>query len=141
MIRIHLWFIVNASVLGLMFVNKNLFMTPIWTIFVFSSLILETKEEIKKRYSTPLPLSALIGAFCVIGLLLLGAVTGINFRMNQWVAEHEIVLQNISNMLIGGVLLVAYLRLILHKLKEKQQQRIPSNVNSEKKMESKHSRT
>lgn len=134
MIRIHLWLLVNLSVVGLMLVKKGLFMTPLWTIFVFSSLILESKEQIKKRYCTPLSMWFIVGTFSLIGLLLIGAVTGINFRANQWLEEHGIV-QYIIILLIGSLVIISYVRVVSSKMKEIRSQQIPSDTNPEKNYE------
>lgn len=74
-IRIHIWFIINLTILLLFIAYPVLLKTPIWLIIVFSQFILKKYNKIKSDLTSPIKNNSLfiliIISICIIGLFII----------------------------------------------------------------------
>ena len=103
--KLHLWFLINATVLLCMYLYPYLMKTPLFIVFIFSGLLLRNKEEIKKELTSKIPWYGVALALLIPTVLIISAATGyteqLNTQFNASSSRYWVIV-------IGVFLLLAY---------------------------------
>jgi drug/metabolite transporter (DMT)-like permease len=93
-----------------MYLYPFLLQTPLFIVFIFSGLLLKSKEEVKQEYTSKVPWYGVALVLLLSAALIISAVTGYTEKINR---EFDEVSAIYWVMAIGGFLCLIYGRLVL----------------------------
>ena len=85
--KLHLWLVVNLSVVISVYAFPFLIKTPLLIVFFISNFLIRTKEEVEEEYTKDLSSTSIFFGLLLVAFLVVSAFAGFTAYINSFVSE------------------------------------------------------